>query len=225
MQHSPFIIAKGHIPKGNIIGGRCNIFSVLVDIFRTFQRLQLIHGRINKPQHMSRIVNVLHTAKYHKREQHEHQKICKAHLSFKCLPCTDKHNPHRCQFQGKQVQTVKWRIAFFHLDMNVFQILVRASETLNRSPFLSERFDNRQSPDVFNRSTRHTLHSTVRYNGILFTMPADPIQSQCREDNTDNGNHYRHRAKENEAEDNSDKLRISIDDNVHHLHTLQFKRR
>ena len=49
-------------------------------------------------QHVSRVVNVFHTSKDYERKKNKHQEISKTHLPVKCLPCTDKHNPHRCQF-------------------------------------------------------------------------------------------------------------------------------
>ena len=43
------------------------------------------------------------------------------------------------------MQAVKWRIAFFYFDMNIFQIRICLAETFDRSPFLSERFNDGQS--------------------------------------------------------------------------------
>ena len=40
------------------------------------------------------------------------------------------------------MQAVKWRIAFFYFDMNIFQIRICLAETFDRSPFLSERFND-----------------------------------------------------------------------------------
>ena len=43
------------------------------------------------------------------------------------------------------MQAVKWRIAFFYFDMNIFQIRICLAETFDRSPFLSERFNDGQA--------------------------------------------------------------------------------
>ena len=69
------------------------------------------------------------------------------------------------------MQAVKWRIAFFYFDMNIFQIRICLAETFDRSPFLSERLNDGQPADIFTRRARHILHGLVRDSSGLFTMP------------------------------------------------------
>ena len=73
------------------------------------------------------------------------------------------------------MQAVKWRIALFYFDMNIFQIFICLAKTLDRSPFLSKRLNDGQPADIFNRRARHILHGLVRNSSGLFTVPADTM--------------------------------------------------
>ena len=98
MQNNPAVISERNIPKLNIIGCRFYVGAVPVDIVYILQRFQLIHGRVHNSEHMGRVIDILHAAKHHKREQNKHQEECHTHLSLQRLPCTNKDNSHRSQF-------------------------------------------------------------------------------------------------------------------------------
>ena len=199
MQNNPAVISERNIPKLNIIGCRFYVGAILVDIVYILQCFQLIHSRVHNSKHMGRVIDILHAAEHHKREQDKHQEERHTHLSLQCLPCTNKDNSHRSQFQGKQMQTVKGSKAFFYLDMNIFQVFTGITKVLDRGSFLSKRLYNGKPPDVFNRCAGHILHCFMGCCSGFFTVSADPLQSQRRKSNADNGNNRSNGAEEEQA--------------------------
>ena len=97
------------------------------------------------------------------------------------------------------MQTVKGSKAFFRLDMNIFQIFTGITKVPGRGPFLSKGLHNGKSPDVFNRCAGHIFHCFMGCCSGFFTVSADPLQSQRRKSNADNGNKRSNGAEEDQA--------------------------
>ena len=73
------------------------------------------------------------------------------------------------------MQAVKFRIALFYFDMNIFEISDCLAKTLDRSPFLYKRLNDGQPAGILNRRARHVLDGMQRKRTGLFTVPADTM--------------------------------------------------
>ena len=97
------------------------------------------------------------------------------------------------------MQTVKWSKAFFHLDMNIFQIFTGITKFSIEAPSCPKDF-TMESPRMYSIAAPDISSIALWVvAAVFFTVSADPLQSQRRKSNADNGNNRSNGAEEDQA--------------------------